>query len=1013
MIQLTFLWHLPVPGNSVSAYIAVGQGVKKILLVSCVLGFGVFGGKLNAQEFLHQHFTTANGLASNKVYSVCQDSKGYIWMATDRGAVRWNGLEFKRYSIDDGLPDNEVLNIFEDAEGRIWVLCFGKKPACIEHGQVNNRVDAELTAGFQPSDLYDYNFLNEKNQHWFAFKNDSGLFLVVRPGTSERYLVQMPQYQESFLINDVVKHGDGSVEFHLPGQLVYLRPNTRIPDLISLVLPGGSPFQVLHKRLKFSYRNHHFTISKEGYLVEYSFQQQKPVLHQFKKLPIEARKYFFKNGKPFLYNAEGEIYDLLEGTIVPDYSFLAGKEAHELYHDRMGNLWVATFNDGVYLYPVHRLPFTRSDLFKDAITHLRFGTKHLFGTEYHGLYVLDEQHRLLRHFPELSRPVRLKLAGNKCLIASDQGLFSLDAALTMRRIGQFRILKDVHWHRGDTAYVATHRFAFRVLLSTGKTDTLYHGRTTSIWCRPNGQVWIGGLSGVHTPGNALVPASGLADSLLRLARITDITGDAHGRVFIATNNHGLFAWQSGRIEQVSTSTASIRPDRQLTRLYSDGLYLWVLGHSGLRRIQMPDRGFSPLEIRQYGAVHGLQSCIYYDINGTAQEGIPELLTDRGLALINKQEPPPEPELAAEIYGIGRKGVFIPVWRWQELNPEENDLTIHYNAIAVLSDHPLVYEYRIPSLDSQWIQTDANQVIFNDLKPGQYLFQVRVRSGNQVSFPVGASFFIRPNWYQHPGIQLLLSVAGLMGILTLIVLLFRRSAQKIQKANEESQKLAELELQALRSRMNPHFVFNVLTAIQNFIMQGREQEANYYTAQFAQLIRQTFHGSANNFISLAEEIQLLNSYLDLERMRFGNSLDYRLEVDASLAVEHISIPSMLIQPFLENAINHGIRSLNKKEGTLFVRIKQTGKSLMRIEVEDNGIGILESQQKKKTQKRATTHRSEGMSLTQNRIDLMNRSYRTNIHLSIQDLSLTGGRGTLVCIDLPIQQRLEGTTNHKLK
>ncbi len=1013
MIQLTSLWCCPFRGNSVSVYIAVGQGVKKILLVFCVFSFALMGAVLNAQEFLHQHFSTANGLAGNKVYSICQDSKGYIWMATDRGAVRWNGFEFKRYSIDDGLPDNEALHIFEDAAGRIWVLCFGKEPACIENGHINKRLVSELTAGFPTADLYDYNFLNEKNEHWFAFKNDSGLFLVVRPGTSERYLVQMPGNQESFLINDVVKHADGSVEFHLPGFLIYLRPNSRVPEMIPLILPGGTNFQILHKRLKFSYRNHHFTISKEGYLVEYSFQKQKPVLHQYKKLPIEARKYFFKDGKPFFYNAEGKVYDLLEDVYVSGYSFLADKEAHELYHDRMGNLWVATFNDGAYLYPAHRLPLTKIDLFKDAITHVRFGTKHLFGTEYHGLYVLDEHYRLLRHFPELSRPVRLKLAGDKCLIASDQGLFTLDAALKLRRIGQFRILKDVHWHGGDTVYVATHRFAFRVLLGTGKTDTLHHGRTTSIWSSKDDRVWIGGLKGIIGLGSAIKSAPGIADSLLRQARVTDISGDAQGRVFIATNNYGLFAWQSGRLDQISTSTASISSDRQLIRLHNDGLYLWVLGHSGLRRMKMPDRGCKPLEIRQYGAVHGLKSCIYYDINGTAQAGILELLTDRGLVLVNKLEPPPDPELAVAIYGLSRQGAYIPVWRWQELNPEENDLTIHHNAIAILSDHPLVYEYRIPSVDSQWIQTAANQVSFNDLKPGRYLFEVRVRSGNQVSVPVGASFFIKPAWYQHTVIQWLLTASLLVGLLFLLVFLFRRTAQKIKKANEESQKLAALELQALRSRMNPHFVFNVLTAIQNFIMQGREQEANYYTAQFAQLIRQTFHGSANNFISLSEEIQLLNSYLDLERMRFGNSMDYRVEVDASLDLENIHIPSMLIQPYVENGINHGLRSLRNNLGTLFVRIKNTGKSQMCIEVEDNGIGILESRRNKKNQTHSMGHKSEGLSITQNRIELMNRSYHTNIRISIQDLSLNGGRGTLVRIDLPIQQLQDGASNSKTR
>jgi LytS/YehU family sensor histidine kinase len=289
---------------------------------------------------------------------------------------------------------------------------------------------------------------------------------------------------------------------------------------------------------------------------------------------------------------------------------------------------------------------------------------------------------------------------------------------------------------------------------------------------------------------------------------------------------------------------------------------------------------------------------------------------------------------------------------------------------------------------------------SNLKPGNYEFQVRVRAGSRASSPAVISFTIQPAWYQQPVIQIICYITLLAGAVFLILFFVKRAAMKVQKAKRESQKLAELELRALRSRMNPHFVFNVLTSIQNFITQGREQEANYYTSQFAHLIRQTFHGSATNFVSLAEELVLLQNYLDLERMRFENRLEYSIEVDELLQPEEVYIPAMLLQPFLENAINHGIRNLRNRKGMLFVRLKKQDSRLL-IEIEDNGVGIKSTQLGKTTLVKGKNHKSEGMKLVRDRMDLMNKSYHLDMQLSVLDLSELGAHGTRVLLDLPLQ------------
>ncbi|MBU6325648.1 MAG: histidine kinase, partial [Bacteroidetes bacterium] len=985
------------------AYIAVAGGRKMFLRVSWLLFLIDFFVTAQAQERLFIQLNARNGLPSNKVYSVNQDRKGYIWLATDRGAVRWNGHEFKRFSIENGLPDNEVLHVCDDEWNRNWVLCFSQKPACLAQGLSQSKSVDDLLGGFKPAGLLNYSYLNQKRQYWLSSRNDSGVFLIARIGAGERYRMRLSLDVEGLNIMDVVHAADGSTDCYIPGMVLHLKKGSQIPEQYSIAFPDIQGIPVFRKRPSFHFMGRYYAVSKEGNLLEFTVVNHRPILHRFEPLPLDARNYFFRNNKPYLYDDKGRVYDVLQGVFVGRYEFLANKQVNELYYDRQDNLWVSTLNSGVYLYPSRSLPISIPEGIKDGITHARFGKYHVIGTEYNGLYVLDAAYQVIRHLPELSRPVAIAVNSKYCVVASDKGLMYLDPSLKMRQCGTIRILKDIHHLHGDTFYAANFTGAYRITLTSGKPDTLYQGRTTAIWGDNSGVVWVGTMKGLIRLKYGITERV-LLHPLLKESRITDIAGDTQGRIFVATQNNGLFVIHQQAVLHCGPDRREAHcqlPDRQLIRLLVDGNKLWVLGHSGLTMLRFHENAITPSDHQTFGSMSGLVAGIYYDINMSNEDGTPELLTDLGVVRINNTQRQPEPLLSAEIEGMSHHGIMLNNAHLQSLAHDENELTIHFNAIALLTGPDFTYEYRLVELDTVWMATNANQVHFSDLKPGTYTFQVRVRAGSACSKPAEIRFNIRQAWFQRSLLRWLLFVITALFLCFLLFAYTRRAARKMQVANQENQKLAELELKVLRSRMNPHFVFNVLTAIQNFITQGREQEANYYTSQFAQLIRQTFHGSASNFVSLAEELQLLNSYLDLERMRFDNRLEYSIEVDEQLNPEEFSVPSLLLQPFLENAINHGIRNLKNRKGMLFVRLKKQNNNRLIIEVEDNGVGINATQNKKKDSMKAAHHKSEGMKLAKDRIELMNRSYHMDMQLTVRDLSEQGGTGTLVMIYLPVQ------------
>lgn len=224
-----------------------------------------------------------------------------------------------------------------------------------------------------------------------------------------------------------------------------------------------------------------------------------------------------------------------------------------------------------------------------------------------------------------------------------------------------------------------------------------------------------------------------------------------------------------------------------------------------------------------------------------------------------------------------------------------------------------------------------------------------------------------------------SLIGALILLTGLIIFIFRTLKKVQTKNKK------IALQSLRREMNPHFIFNSLNSVNHFIATNNELEANQYLTKFSKLMRGVMENSTEDFIPFQQELDLLQNYLALEKTRFADKFDYEIEVDESLNMQNLQVPGMLIQPFLENAVWHGLRYRTEK-GFLKLSFGKS-ESHLKILIEDNGIGIEES--KKQKTEHQKTREGRGMKNTLERIQLLNDLYKKDITCSIKDKENNGG------------------------
>ena len=298
-----------------------------------------------------------------------------------------------------------------------------------------------------------------------------------------------------------------------------------------------------------------------------------------------------------------------------------------------------------------------------------------------------------------------------------------------------------------------------------------------------------------------------------------------------------------------------------------------------------------------------------------------------------------------------------------LEHEQNNLAIRFFSLHFRSSGDIPHHYHLLGADTAFVYTHTREVNFANLSPGRYTFEVQAQNEDgQWSESSRWAFTILPPWWATWWFRSLVAAA----LAAAAYLFYQKRLQSIRREAAEREKIRELETAALRAQMNPHFIFNCLQAIQSYIVQNDRDAATTYLARFAKLVRLALHGSVDGRHSLAEEIAMLDNYLHLEQMRFRGKFEFVIHAEG-LDLDEINLPPMLVQPFVENALIHGLQN-HESGGRVAIIFAQKGNTL-EVLVTDNGPGFSENG---RVLQDKGPHKSVGMMLTQKRLDLLGGS-----------------------------------------
>jgi anti-sigma regulatory factor (Ser/Thr protein kinase) len=299
---------------------------------------------------------------------------------------------------------------------------------------------------------------------------------------------------------------------------------------------------------------------------------------------------------------------------------------------------------------------------------------------------------------------------------------------------------------------------------------------------------------------------------------------------------------------------------------------------------------------------------------------------------------------------------------------QNSLNFSFSAPEFYFPERIEYSYQLVGADKEWQYTQSvnRRVIYTRLSPGKYIFRLKaqMQGGNWNAAPVEYIIIIVPAWWQT---NLFKIVCGLI-VLGSVFYFNRQRIQSIRKKErqkaEHEKELLELEAKALRAQMNPHFIFNSLNSIKSLINKKENDKAAGYLTTFSKLIRTLFQNSDRREVSLYEELETCKLYTQLEQMRFSDKVKFIFDVDESIDLKDIKVPALILQPFIENAIWHGLVP-KESGGKVIVSVKETNGAVECI-IDDDGIGRELSNLYKAQYE--TTHQSKGIGLTQSRLDL---------------------------------------------
>jgi len=532
----------------------------------------------------------------------------------------------------------------------------------------------------------------------------------------------------------------------------------------------------------------------------------------------------------------------------------------------------------------------------------------------------------------------------------------------------------------------------------------------------NGNMWFGTMyRGLFKYSNGKFEKFSKENGLLSNG-ILQIKSDGRGGVWIGTNK-GLSHYQNGEIR-----TYTIEDGLWMDMIYNvvvDEDDVWIGGAKGIQRVTFDDNG-DIIDEMKFGQHEGFVNVETNDVGGMKDsKGDLWFGTIGGVTKVNPDKI--NHEISKTKTHITSIKLFFDDVDWSTytdtisnwyrlpnsliLPPDKNQLTFEFIGLNLKIPERIEYQWKLEGFDNNWSPISQKQEAnYTNIPPGKYTFLVKATNERGVwnSVPASFSFSVDFPFYQRWWFVLLSIIFIVSSIWTFIsyrLNSIRKASAAREKTLEIERKIVEAERKALRAQINPHFIFNVLNSIQYYIQDNEPLVASRYLSKFAKLMRMILDNSKHSSVPLTDEIESLKLYIDLEILRSEYKFEYEIEIDESVDVNESNIPPMLIQPFIENSIRHGLMP-NDHKGLLKLRLTQKNDNLQCI-IEDNGVGINSSLEKNQDVK--TDHVSSGMKITGDRLEIINTLRNNDVSVEIVDLSeIEEGRtGTRVTIYIPIE------------
>ena len=968
--------------------------------------------------FEFKNFTQENGLPGNECYFVYRDSRNYLWIATEDGVVRYNGSKMEYFE----LPDNVIFKIREDHKGRIWFFSHTGKLSYFYDETIHSYKFNDSIVKYCRNILINDAYVNDSDEiilNSTRFEN----YRISGAGLVKRSDFYSPVPCVPHIKIDSIGHN-----LFFAQKLSYYKP-----------YPGNKfiEFERSINKKKIIYRvpdfsvdfTHYGCVSTDGNTIFVFYGKTLVKLYSdgtFKTKNFKASILSFdtaannniwigftNNGALLLNNEMEELFTepaLTEKTIT------------SIRHDYEGGTWFSTLEKGVFYLKNSAIShLTGNKLIKGPVFRLyNVGDSSILFGNYNGIFKLYNK--------RISPIMQLECKSvNDLFIGKDNNIyFTAGFSYANCSFLKYSISKDAGF-KNVFAFCAVseiiHPQPHKIWASTYDNVYEYDGSNSAdgshkiscsevkvidqsvskpgiLFLDQNGQSWLGTI-------NALYKFSTIYPKPVRYQPNSDIFSKGITAIRQMENSIYCFGIRFGGIALMQDSTIVGNITEKEGLLSNSVKYilalkndLWVSTAKGISVIQF--RSFDPIRytITNIGKNEGLYDLIIYQL--MAYHGNILAATNNGIYEIQN----PANFLSNSPMSIPLYINSVSYYKGDttQVNsitlPYNNDrLVIKFSAICFNSPEEVKYYYRLGLKDTTWHGISSNELLLEKLIPGTYKLEIKaaIPSLHRYSEIKSMKIIVESPWWQNAWVLL----GAILLLIGAFLLIYKRRVRIIQQREERNTalnvKMVELEQAALRSQMNPHFIFNCLTSIQQLIAAGNKTEANEYLVKFARLIRKTMELSINTYISIEEELGYIKEYMELEQLRIPNQFVFAIEVDNNIDKKETLIQSMMLQPIIENSIRHGIKHLKNRIGVISISLKRKDKFIDCI-VKDNGVGRPKLPELKKNT--YIDHKSYGLEIVKKRLEASQVEKQMEM-IIIEDLSDKMGNadGTMLTLHLP--------------